>query len=104
MIVTPLLATRANAHVERWVGGCRQECLDVFFEAHSWLHRLNEARQNAGQRLPDNSMPLVVDDYASPLIRGGPGRCFPMRHVPRTGRRCPAGTGYPPPVTAWLAT
>lgn len=28
VIVTPLMAPRANAHVERWIGSCRRECLD----------------------------------------------------------------------------
>jgi hypothetical protein len=27
-VLTPLLAPRANAHAERWVGGARRECLD----------------------------------------------------------------------------
>ena len=27
-IVTPLMAPRANAHCERWIGSCRRECLD----------------------------------------------------------------------------
>jgi transposase InsO family protein len=28
VIVTPLMAPRANAHCERWIGSCRRECLD----------------------------------------------------------------------------
>ncbi|HVS47980.1 MAG TPA: integrase core domain-containing protein [Candidatus Dormibacteraeota bacterium] len=28
VIVTPLMAPRANAQVERWIGSCRRECLD----------------------------------------------------------------------------
>ena len=28
IILTPLLAPRANAHAERWIGSCRRECLD----------------------------------------------------------------------------
>ncbi len=28
VIFTPLMASRANAHAERWIGSCRRECLD----------------------------------------------------------------------------
>ncbi len=28
VVLTPLMAPRANAHAERWIGSCRQECLD----------------------------------------------------------------------------
>ena len=28
VILTPLMAPRANTHIERWIGSCRRECLD----------------------------------------------------------------------------
>jgi transposase InsO family protein len=28
VILTPLMAPRANAHCERWIGSCRRECVD----------------------------------------------------------------------------
>jgi len=28
VVLTPLMAPKANAHVERWIGSCRRECLD----------------------------------------------------------------------------
>src|SRR5437867_8490369 len=39
VILTPLMAPRANAHVERWIGSCRRECLDrmlVVNERATW--------------------------------------------------------------------
>ena len=35
VILTPLMAPRANAHAERWIGSCRRECLD-------WMLILNQ--------------------------------------------------------------
>jgi len=37
VILTPLMAPRANAYAERWIGSCRRECLDwilVFNQRH----------------------------------------------------------------------
>ena len=36
VILTPLMAPRANAHAERWIGSGRRECLD-------WMLIVNEA-------------------------------------------------------------
>ena len=40
MIVTPLMAPKANAHAERWIGSCRRECLD-------WMLIVNERHLEA---------------------------------------------------------
>ena len=40
VILTPLMAPRANAHAERWIGSCRRECLD-------WMLVLNERHLEA---------------------------------------------------------
>ncbi len=40
VILTPLLAPRANAHAERWIGSCRRECLD-------WMLILNQRHLDA---------------------------------------------------------
>lgn len=43
VIVTPLMAPKANAHAERWVGSCRCECLD-------WMLIVNRAHLEAVPR------------------------------------------------------
>src|SRR2546428_1156916 len=40
VILTPPMAPRANAHVERWIGSCRRECLD-------WMLVLNQRHPTA---------------------------------------------------------
>ncbi|HKC18599.1 MAG TPA: hypothetical protein VKE27_03115 [Candidatus Dormibacteraeota bacterium] len=40
VILTPLMATRANAYAERWIGSCRRECLD-------WVLIVNERDMQA---------------------------------------------------------
>jgi hypothetical protein len=35
VILTPLMAPRASAYAERWIGSCRRECLD-------WMLTVNE--------------------------------------------------------------
>ena len=40
VILTPLMAPRTNAHVERWVGSCRRECLD-------WMLVMNQRHMEA---------------------------------------------------------
>ena len=40
VILTQLMAPRANAHAERWIGSCRRECLD-------WMLVLNERHLEA---------------------------------------------------------
>jgi putative transposase len=34
VILTPLMAPKANAHAERWIGSCRRECLDWMLVAN----------------------------------------------------------------------
>ena len=40
VILTPLMAPRANAHAERWIGSCRRECLD-------WMLIVNQGHLEA---------------------------------------------------------
>jgi putative transposase len=69
MILTPLMAPRANAHAERWIGSCRRECLDwmlIVSEGH--LRRvLSEYLRHYNDERPHRSR-----DLQPPSSRGGP--------------------------------
>jgi len=41
VILTPLMAPKANAHAERWIGSCRRECLD-------WMLIVNSTTPGSG--------------------------------------------------------
>jgi putative transposase len=45
VILTPLMAPKANAHAERWIGSCRRECLD-------WMLVVNQRH-----------LQTVIDEY-----------------------------------------
>jgi putative transposase len=69
VILTPLMAPRANAHAERWIGSCRRECLD-------WMLVLNQRHLEAilreycvhyNQERPHRSLKL-----RQPASRGDP--------------------------------
>jgi transposase InsO family protein len=68
-ILTPLMAPRANAHAERWIGSCRRECLDwmlIASEAH--LRRvLREYVAHYNDERPHRSCDLIP-----PSARGDP--------------------------------
>jgi len=69
LIVTPLMAPRANAHCERWIGTCRRECLDwmlVVSERHLQAVLDVYCRHYNGER-PHRSCGL-----RPPAIRGDP--------------------------------
>lgn len=69
VIVTPLMAPRANAHVERWIGSCRRECLDwmlVVNQRHLETI-LREYRTHYNQERPHRSREL-----RPPAARGDP--------------------------------
>ena len=59
-VLTPLMAPRANAHAERWIGSCRRECLDwmlIASEAHlrrvlrEYMVHYNEERPHRSRGL-----------------------------------------------------
>lgn len=60
VIVTPLMAPRANAHAERWIGSCRRECLDrmlILNQRHleavlgEYCRHYNQERPHRSRRL-----------------------------------------------------
>jgi transposase InsO family protein len=80
VILTPLMAPRANAHAERWIGSCRRECLDwmmIVSEGH--LRRvLREYLRHYNDERPHRSR-----DLRPPSSRGGPS----SRHTGSTINR-----------------
>jgi hypothetical protein len=70
VILTPLMAPRANAHAERWIGTCRRECLDwmlIINERH--LHAVLDAHcAHYNSERPHRSCGL-----RPPSTRGDPG-------------------------------
>ncbi len=69
VILTLLMAPRANAHVERWIGSCRRECLDRMLVV-SLRHLeaiLREYCTHYNQERPHRSR-----DLRPPAARGDP--------------------------------
>jgi transposase InsO family protein len=60
VILTPLMAPRANAHAERWIGSCRRECLDwMLIASEGHLRRvLREYVQHYNDERPHRSRDL----------------------------------------------
>jgi putative transposase len=86
VILTPLMAPRANAHAERWIGSCRRECLDwmlIVSEGH--LRRvLREYLRHYNDERPHRSR-----DLRPPSSLGGPAPCYPGHTINR--RACLGG-------------
>jgi putative transposase len=72
VILTPLMAPRANAHCERWIGSCRRECLD-------WMLIISERHLQA-----------VLDSYRQHYNGERPHRSCGLR--PPTARGDPVAT------------
>jgi transposase InsO family protein len=69
VILTPLMAPRANAHAERWIGSCRRECLDWVLVANQRHLEaiLREYFVNYNEERPHRSLQL-----RQPAARGDP--------------------------------
>jgi transposase len=60
VVLTPLMAPRANAHAERWLGSCRRECLDwMLIASEGHLRRvLSQYRDLYNDERPHRSRDL----------------------------------------------
>jgi hypothetical protein len=60
VVLTPLMAPKANAHAERWIGSCRRECLDwMLIASEGHLRRvLREYRDHYNDERPHRSREL----------------------------------------------
>jgi hypothetical protein len=69
VVLTPLMAPRANAHAERWIGSCRRECLDwMLIASEGHLGRvLRQYRDHYNDERPHRSR-----DLRPPSARGDP--------------------------------
>jgi transposase InsO family protein len=66
VVLTPLMAPRANADAERWIGSCRRECLEIASEDH--LRRvLRQYQDHYNDERPHRSR-----DLRPPSGRGDP--------------------------------
>lgn len=84
VILTPLMAPRANAHIERWIGSCRRECLDwmLVVNQHHLEAILREYCMHYNQERPHRSREL-----RPPAARGDPvvDQTRPVRRRGRLG-------------------
>jgi putative transposase len=69
VLLTPLMAPKANAHAERWIGSCRRECLDWMLIA-SEGHLRTVLRQYVDHY--NNERPHRSRELRTPSGRGDP--------------------------------
>ncbi len=75
VIRTPLKAPNANAHVERWVGSVRRECLDrlLIFSRRQLEHVLRVYVRHYNEQRPHRALDLQAPDPGTmPSTRGDP--------------------------------
>jgi transposase InsO family protein len=73
VVLTPLMAPRANAHAERWVGSARRECMDwMLIVGHKHLEAvLGEYVEHYNSERPHQSLGLTPPQGAKPPIGRG---------------------------------
>ncbi len=75
IIGTPVQAPNANAHVERWVGSVRRECLDrlLIVDRRQLEHVLRVYVRHHNSRRPHRSLDLrAPDSIDTPITQGSP--------------------------------
>jgi putative transposase len=75
IIRTPIQALNANAHVERWVGSVRRECLDrlLILGRRQLEHVLRVYVRHHNSQRPHRSLNLQAPDWIdAPIARGDP--------------------------------
>jgi transposase InsO family protein len=77
VIRTPLQAPNANAHIERWVGSVRRECLDrlLIFNRRQLERVLRVYIRHYNEQRPHRALDLQAPDpRTTPPTRGQPAR------------------------------
>jgi putative transposase len=94
VIRTPVRAPNANAHMERWVGAVRRECLDrlLILGRRQLEHILRVYVKHYNYERPHRALDLKPPELENPLThRGGPGAARtpgePARSTPRSDSR-----------------
>jgi len=75
VIKTPFKAPNANAHIERWVGSARRECLDrlLIFSRRQLERVLRVYVRHYNEQRPHRALDLQAPDpYTLPPTRGDP--------------------------------
>jgi transposase InsO family protein len=75
VIRTPVKAPNANAHVERWVGSVRRECLDrlLIFSRRQLEHVLRVYVRHYNEHRPHRALDLEAPEPLTvPSMRGDP--------------------------------
>ena len=73
VVLTPLMAPKANAHAERWIGSCRRECLDwILIASEGHLRRvLQQYLDHYNDERPHRSRDLRPPSVrADPILAG----------------------------------
>jgi putative transposase len=87
VIRTPVQAPNANAHIERWVGSVRRECLDrlLIFTRGQLEHVLRIYVRHYNEHRPHRSLDLEAPDPQNPIPGRGAGSLTQIRRRDRLG-------------------